>query len=281
MMPEAFVEECEQSPLFSGLHVTNIGYFPNAQYHFFERVQGCGEGILLLCTEGRGRYNINGDADVAVGPGEAFLLPPGIPHSYAADREEPWSIYWLHFAGKSTAALCELFARLPQPMKVDYAHSETAVDAFNRCFALLKGSWQTEEYLAVCHYAMNAVSSILLAGKQAGAGLTERGGQAVQRAIAFMSKNLNRALTLEELAAATGFSASYLSSLFKAATGQAPMTYYLRMKMQSAGRELFFTDRSVKEISAEFGIEDSCYFSRSFKKIMGVPPLEYRKKAKG
>ncbi len=281
VLPRAFLEQCREDPLFASFRITDVGYFPNAQYHFRERAEGCGEGILLLCSEGRGRYSLRGGPEIAVGPGQAFLLPPEVPHRYAADEKEPWSVYWLHFTGLSALPLCELIGRQPQPLDVDFAHRETAIEAFRRCFALLKNPCQTEEYFAACQYALTAVSSVVLAGKQAAVGLTEKGGRAVQRAIAFMKQNLGRAVTLEEIAAAAGFSASHLSSLFKAATDHAPMDYYLRMKMQSAGKELYFTDRSVKEIAAQFGIFDSCYFSRSFKKVMGMSPLAYRNQVKG
>jgi AraC-like DNA-binding protein len=53
--------------------------------------------------------------------------------------------------------------------------------------------------------------------------------------------------------------------------------YFQRIKVQAAARDVIFSDASIQDIAAIYGIEDPYYFSRLFKKIMGVPPREYRK----
>jgi AraC-like DNA-binding protein len=51
--------------------------------------------------------------------------------------------------------------------------------------------------------------------------------------------------------------------------------------MQAASRDLYFSELPVKDIAYSYGIEDPYYFSRIFKKIMGVSPQQYRSMVKG
>ena len=78
------------------------------------------------------------------------------------------------------------------------------------------------------------------------------------------------------MAAQAGLSESQFSHLFKQQTGHAPLTYFIHLKMQHACSLLTLTQLSVKEIAQEVGYTDSYYFSRLFKKIIGVAPSRYR-----
>jgi AraC-like DNA-binding protein len=75
---------------------------------------------------------------------------------------------------------------------------------------------------------------------------------------------------------AVRFSYSHLTYLFKHSTGYAPIEFFLRTKNQAAARDLYFSNLPIKDIALTYGIEDPYYFSRLFKKIMGISPSEYR-----
>jgi AraC-like DNA-binding protein len=48
------------------------------------------------------------------------------------------------------------------------------------------------------------------------------------------------------------------------------------MKMQKASQQLDFTDRSIKDIALSMGFDDPYYFSKRFRKVIGVSPQKYR-----
>ena len=48
------------------------------------------------------------------------------------------------------------------------------------------------------------------------------------------------------------------------------------MKMQKASQQLDFTDHSVKDIAMSMGFDDPYYFSKRFRKIIGMSPKQYR-----
>ncbi|MDR2376017.1 MAG: helix-turn-helix transcriptional regulator, partial [Treponema sp.] len=69
--------------------------------------------------------------------------------------------------------------------------------------------------------------------------------------------------------------------LFKHTTGYAPIEFFLRTKIQASARDLYFSNLPVRDIALSYGIEDPYYFSRLFKKIMGISPLKFRKTETG
>ncbi len=97
-----------QDPLASSLYVTDIGYYPRAYNHFCERKKPITENVLIYCVEGSGWYRIGEDTEphIPLRTGEFVILPAGKSHAYGAD-EDPWTIYWIHFAGEHAAIYSE------------------------------------------------------------------------------------------------------------------------------------------------------------------------------
>jgi AraC family transcriptional regulator of arabinose operon len=98
----------------------------------------------------------------------------------------------------------------------------------------------------------------------------------VDSAIHFMQEHINDNISLIGLSKAYNYSVSRFSNLFKQKTGYAPIDYFLQMKMQKACQLLDFSDRSIKDIAFSMGFEDPYYFSKRFRKIIGVSPKKYR-----
>jgi AraC-like DNA-binding protein len=113
------------------------------------------------------------------------------------------------------------------------------------------------------------------------AGNNSKHPQQFRKTIDFMHQHLAEGFTLSQLARHAGLSPSRFSFLFKRLTGFPPVEYYIRIRIQEACRLLDTTALSVKEIAEQLGFDDPYYFSRSFKKIVGLAPRNYREKVKG
>lgn len=83
-------------------------------------------------------------------------------------------------------------------------------------------------------------------------------------------------LSLDDVSYRVNISPYYFSKLFKNETGMNFIDYLTEVRMEHAKRLLAETDRSVKEICRAVGYSDPNYFSRSFKKNVGVTPTEYK-----
>lgn len=96
------------------------------------------------------------------------------------------------------------------------------------------------------------------------------------QAISYIYKNLDNALTIEDVASKINISVASLKRLFQEAVEQSPGSFIRRMRMELAFRSLQDLNKSVLEIALESGFEDQAAFARSFKKIFGYPPREAR-----
>jgi len=91
-----------------------------------------------------------------------------------------------------------------------------------------------------------------------------------------MQKNIEKGLSIADIANHVNSSASHFSALFKKNTGFPPIEYFNQLKIQKACQYLQFTKLRIREIAFQIGIDDPYYFSRLFTKTMGYSPKEYR-----
>ena len=100
--------------------------------------------------------------------------------------------------------------------------------------------------------------------------------QIVRNTINYINLNLSTPLSLNILSINFGVNASYLSSQFKKETNRTLTDYIHNARIKAALPLLNTMDLSIQEISFIVGFEDYCYFSKLFKKIIGMSPLQYR-----
>jgi AraC-like DNA-binding protein len=280
VLPEAFLARLADDALFSFLTVTDIGYFPRARYHFRQRPQGCETAILMYCSAGSGFYSIDGGKKKKLEAKQLIIIPPNTPHVYGASDENPWSIYWIHMKG---FFLRSFYRRLSQylPIKITDVVGEEFRELFKRCFTLLKTPYQEEEYFFLCQLAGTITALTLYAKKESDLYFSGESSRRLDKAFKYMTEHLHEKVSLKEITKAANLSSSRLHNLFHRMTGYPPIEYFLRSKIQAASKDLYFSRMPIKDIAAVYGIDDPYYFSRLFKKIMGVSPLEYRSQIKG
>lgn len=100
----------------------------------------------------------------------------------------------------------------------------------------------------------------------------------VAKTIAYIEENYMHRLTLASISANVNLSSSYLCRVFKSEVGISITSYLNNLRIRKAATLIKEQALSLKEISAMVGIDDQLYFSRLFKKCMGISPSEYGKK---
>ncbi len=99
---------------------------------------------------------------------------------------------------------------------------------------------------------------------------------AVYKVIEYIKSNYRKHLTLEEIAANTYLSKTYLSSLFKKETGYSISEYINIVRIDRSKNLLVEENLSIIEIANLCGFEDQSYFTKVFKNIVGITPKKYR-----
>ena len=98
----------------------------------------------------------------------------------------------------------------------------------------------------------------------------------VLEAKAYMDAAFGKDITLEQVAERVGLSPAYFSKVFKQETGQGFAEYLMQLRIAAAKKYLAETRESVKSIAALVGYQDEKYFSKVFKKAVGIKPTVYR-----
>lgn len=274
VVPRGFLHEVESHPLLYTLFPTDIGYYPNARYHYREREHGTAEHILICCVAGHGWAKIR-DTVYPVGPNEALLIPSGEPHIYSAALDDPWSIHWVHFRGRAAYPFAQL-ADGQYVIPLDETTRQPIVETFHECYGALSRNFGMQQML-FCALTIQRVLAWVFFANPAFQPAETTLPPAVDAALSFMSDNLHQRPQLNDIAAAVGLSASHFSYVFRQHMGVPPIDYFLTLKVQYACHLLDTTDMTVKQIALTLGYEDPYYFSRLFRKIMGKAPASYRK----
>jgi len=264
--------------LLNQLYVCSLGYYPNARGHYTYRKKGLPENFLFYCVDGAGWYQI-GDKKSEVGPNQFFILPQNVEHAYGSTDDNPWSIYWIHFGGDSLPQMNSLQA-VQKHFKPFYIKSSSEIQImFSRMYKALELGYSTDNLIFANLCLPHFLSLFIYNSKNTTVSPNDK-LDVVDSAILYMQEHINENISLQDLSSHYNYSASRFSSLFKQKTGYAPIDYFIQMKMQKASQQLDFSTNSVKDIALSMGFDDPYYFSKRFRKIIGLSPKQYRSQKK-
>lgn len=104
----------------------------------------------------------------------------------------------------------------------------------------------------------------------------EKKMEAMEAILKYIHKNYRKKISLDSLAKASGYNASYLSQLFKTSLGINFYDYLTRIRLREATRQLSQTDERIVDIALENGFSDLKSFNAVFRKTFRKSPTEYR-----
>jgi len=266
--------QCEKNAIINTLYVTDIGYYPKAKYHFRERPGGADQHILIYCQTGAGETEIDGEK-LRIRPGDFFIIPRNTPHWYAADEQNPWTIFWVHFKGSISSAIVSLIEKQFGGAKGYLRYAGSSINLFEEIYSQLEKGYGVDNLIYANMCLSHFLTTLIYNEKFVEAGQAPK-KDSVDLAIEFFQEHTDRMLTLKEIARSVNLSASHFSYLFKKRTGFPPLEYFNHLKMQKACQYLLFTQLRVKEIANRLGMDDPYYFSRLFARVMGMSPRAYR-----
>lgn len=108
--------------------------------------------------------------------------------------------------------------------------------------------------------------------------LKEHGDEGIRKAQQWMEYHLTENISMENLASEVGISQRHFIRRFRNATGESPLNYLQRIKIEKAKDMLENRRDTIDEITRNIGYEDSSAFRKVFRKYTGLSPREYRDK---
>ncbi|WP_262315108.1 AraC family transcriptional regulator [Lacticaseibacillus parakribbianus] len=254
-------------------YITEIGYYPAARFHYRERPHGAAQTIFLFCVAGRGTVEFGG-ATYPMTAGTICFIPANTPHRYFADPAAPWTIMWFHFASQT-------FAQIQATDQTKLLHLGAAKQArieqhFSELLTLLEQEVSIANLICASNYLTLIITESYFMQNTP---VQDLKAKLVSDCIAYMNSHLETDLTAAALAKHAGVSISYLNQLFRQYAGRSPIELFIESRMNRACSYLRLTDMRVGAVATTLGYHDPFYFSKLFKKTIGLSPKAYREQA--
>jgi AraC-type DNA-binding domain-containing proteins len=256
--------------------------YPIHRHDFFE---------LVVIVRGSIDHRI-ADKTVRASAGDVFGIPPGVEHGYSRPESCDYISIIFEELGIETRfpelrSIPEYaaFMRLEPSQRQDTGGIELLKLApadlifINDCVRRIEEELERKEsgYTAVVSAFLLDILVTVCRRYTTETRLGSDSLVGIARAIRRIEGGYAEALDLEELVAASCMSKRSFMRHFRSATGDTPMSYLRRVRIEAAKRLLAAGGQAVTEVAAEVGFEDSNHFSRVFKEETGSSPLKYRR----
>ncbi len=247
------------------IHIHNTGYYIDVFDGFStERPHGRRDYQLLICTSGQGEIKLSSKR-VPIEAGNALLLRPDEPQIYKYKAGA--SFVFVHFSGTGVKDILNEL-ELDKTVYMCNDHNELAGAIQGMSDAFFENKKGAEIY---AEGMLMAVLARLSHSRQSSNRFDKIKRIGASRNAISMSNY--------ELAKLCDMSEYHFIREFKKSEGVTPREYILKAAIDRA-KILLESNMKIHSIANELGFSDPLYFGRVFKKYVGMPPSEYRSKAK-
>lgn len=224
---------------------------------------------LMLITGGKGSITILNKMYKAE-EGMLLYLKPNIFHSIKPDLKEPLKFISVHFSFVNVEFDNNKW-RIKEEKEGLALHEVQIMHNYYSIKGLMKSMldvWYKKfpGYEFVCKTMFQRILFKIIRNAEVNAG-NYSNSLKVKTVIKFMTDNIDKKLTLSELAKYVNLSPTYLSRVFKKTTGYSIIEFFNKMKIDKAKGLITEGDKKIKEIAEIVGFKDEFYFSRIFKKL--------------
>ncbi|MHC4884152.1 MAG: helix-turn-helix transcriptional regulator [Planctomycetota bacterium] len=224
---------------------------------------------LIHISRGRAFHEAEGVARRCCEEGDSFLLIPGVRHGYGVIPGEDFEETWIAFEGPAIDLLFKS-GELSRDRSYFAASATPGMGSLiQEAYRLAQSGKVVDQRRLPALYLQILTELIPIWGGEGGPPVW------IGEAQHHLTEAALGSLDLETLASRFNISYSSFRSLFRKATGIAPRAYHLAQKMNAACSFLS-QGATVAEAAKAVGMADPFYFSRLFKKHIGVPPSRYR-----
>jgi AraC-like DNA-binding protein len=252
------------------LEVVRSGY-ARKHSHLFLKKRVLIDHVLWCFDEGHLEGEVKGEA-VTIKSRMFHWISSGVPHSFHSVDETQYSNFILRFR------LMKKGVQLR--MKEDRVGIESASE-FRKIFdeIYLTLNFKTP-YWFIRFRSLLILLVVEVLKVQENAVLSKHGAFSLgemKRINEYVGARDDRTVVPGELANLFQLNPDYFSRKFRAQFGCSPRTWLRNERIRRACTQLCETSQSIKQIASKLNFDDQLFFSRQFKKVIGMTPSEYRK----
>lgn len=257
------------------LRINNCGFY---RIHDGQEVRttypkGRNDYQLIYIAAGKGNFKFQ-DKNIVVDKGNMVLYRPGEQQIYKYSPTDKVEVYWVHFTGSQVEDFL-LNCNLPKGKNVFYTGTSSdfqwLYNQMIRELQLRRNNYDELLQILLRHLLLITNRSIQEQEK----GIQNLFNE-IESAIHFFNKNYNKPITIEQYAKEHFISTNRFIQNFKNVAGVTPQQYIIQLRISVAKELLVSSDKNIKEIAFEIGYNNALYFSRLFRKTVGLSPSDYR-----
>lgn len=257
------------APLIINLLNDCFTYFEPFAYDTYN-CEGRDDYFLIYVTDGIFNTRIN-DTVFSLKKGSVVLFPPKFKYHYWG--EPPSKYLCAHFTGSHVEKILTDLGFSLEPCALENEFSPKIKDLFDKMIEQYMTNAPFLQYSLAC-----LLEEILLT---IALGRIKNGGyHTLKKSIKYIHANYTEKIQIPYLAKLEGLSNSRYITLFSQEMGKSPSEYILELRLGRACDLLLTTDMEICLIGALSGYKDQYFFSKIFKKHIGMSPREYRKRHK-
>lgn len=278
-LPDYIVAEQKANPITKDLYLCELAEILVRKETLWSENAKLDNHLLIFCTKGGGILQIANDM-VPFSQNQFCIIPEGFIFKIQSGESDPCVFYTCKFNGEKSKIMEKDFTVVRDLIPSVNNMVANRIMLFDELFNNLTKGFYNANYQYISLTFGHLLATFLYASKNSDDFMEEQ-NPGIVRTIQFMDQNLNKKLTLNEIADEAGYSPSYLTTIFRKNTGYSPLSYFSHLKISKACEYLDFSKFKIKEISFMLGYSDPYYFSKDFQKKIGMSPRNYRKRVIG
>lgn len=231
------------------------------------------------------QYTLSGKGAIRIGQqyyelrqGDAFFMKVPSDHCYYLPHDsEQWEFLYFTIYGNMAATLFEKIQTTAGPiiqLPLHAAPIQFIIETLEKIENI--GIHHGYESSARAYTFVMKCLEYLEYGQRVGTGHDSP----INKAIRYIEKYYYEDLSLDDVVAVTQLSKYYFTRQFNSAMKVTPIQYLTQIRIRVSVQLLITSELSVAEIATRVGFRSSNYFSKVFKKVIGVTPGSYRKNNK-
>ncbi|MBN1865510.1 MAG: helix-turn-helix transcriptional regulator [Victivallales bacterium] len=229
---------------------------------------------LYWVRRGKGAV-IYPDKEFTLEPGKLYVFPAFLAARYLCVGE--MELYWIHFKAELFGSI-ELFSFLGLEQVSALEKWDKPEVVFRKFFNVL----QSNDVRA--HLEADGLLRQWLGRFKPHEPLDSKdimvGVSRMRPALSYIDHNLHRKISLKELAQTVGLQHAYFCDVFSRTLGRTPLDFVNRRRIEQAQFLVGKGNTPLKEVADKLGFSDVYYFSRVFKKVVGISPDHYRRQVR-
>ncbi|WP_245855809.1 AraC family transcriptional regulator [Paenibacillus rigui] len=251
------------------LSIVSVGHLPNRTLFRSDAVFQHYAAVYI--AGGSGTYRIHGQEKQSVRKGSFFIFFPDATFDYGPDPNATWDEFYFTLEGSRIQEW--LTTWLTEPGKLRQAGVDDAYDSkMERIFMLMESGNPANLDRAALLLESLLYEWMLNSQPQSPSAAADP----VARLMDDLSSSIHQPFDAARVCERHHISMSTLRRIIHKYTGHSLHEYVHRLKIAEAKNMLLNTHQSVKDTALSLGFKDVFYFSRLFKKYVGVSPQHFR-----